>query len=166
MKNVAMTNTVSHSTSVTLAGVPDWVCRRLTDGGQLRDAVRGAVIFREGDLHDQFYILTAGHVALEMCLPGRGCTRLLTVGAGEMLAWSSVVGDARMTATAVAIDDVLMWSISGRELVAMCEADHEFGFHMMRWLSISLSKRLFATRLQLLDMFIADAENASSGSCP
>ena len=35
----------------------------------------------------------------------------------------------------------------------LCAANHEFGFHLMQRLASSLSKRLVATRLQLLDLF-------------
>lgn len=133
------------------------VTTRLAALAEAKSCPRGTVIFREGEVHDGFYIVRSGHVSLDMGLSGRGSTRILTVGPGELLAWSSVVGDSRMTATAIAQDDVQLIAISGRQIAAACEADHELGFQLMRRLAVGLSKRLLATRLQMLDAFIADA---------
>lgn len=117
----------------------------------------GTVLFREGDRHDGFYWVHKGHIGLEMCITGRGCNRILSIGPGEILAWSSLVGDGRMTATAIAQDDVELIEVSGAELKSICDADHEFGYYLMRRLASVLSQRLLATRLQLLDLFHADA---------
>jgi CRP-like cAMP-binding protein len=117
----------------------------------------GTVIFREGEFHDRFYLLHTGHVILQMCVAGRGCTQLLTLGPGEMLAWSTLVGNARMTTTATAQDDVELIEIVGPRLAEACDADHELGYQLMRRLATALSLRLLATRLQLLDLFAADA---------
>jgi len=137
--------------------LPDSVTQRLAALSQRKSYARGTVIFREGDVHDGFYIVRSGYVVLEMGLAGRGSSRLLTIGPGELLAWSSLIGDSCMTATAIAQDDVELIALSGRDLAVACEADHELGFQLMRRVAAGLSKRLLATRLQLLDMFLADA---------
>lgn len=113
----------------------------------------GAVIFSEGDVQPWLYLIVAGEVALEMCVPARGCTRMLTLGPSDLLAWSAVVGEGRMTATAIAVTDVRTLAASSSDLLALCDADHEFGYEFMRELARALSKRLVATRLQLLDMY-------------
>jgi CRP-like cAMP-binding protein len=135
---------------------PEWL-RRLVDAGVLRRFAPGAVLFREGDRSDAFYLVGFGHVALDMTVPARGTTRLLTVGPGEMLAWSALLGSARMTATATAVDDVEVFEFSGAVLREWCEADPSFGYRWMRQFSTALAARLLATRIQLLDLFTADA---------
>lgn len=122
-----------------------------------RQFASGSVLFREGDQSDAFYLVCHGHVALDMSIPARGTTRLLTVGPGEILAWSALLGNARMTATATALDDVELLEFSGVMLRRWCEADPSFGYQWMRQLSAALAKRLLATRLQMLDLFTADA---------
>lgn len=139
------------------AGLPEEVRRRLAAIARLKPCSAGTVLFREGERHNACYIVRKGHIALEMCIAGRGCTRLLTLAPGEFLAWSTLVGDGRMTATAVAQDEVELIELPGAELVRLCESDHELGYWLMRRLAAALSKRLLATRLQLLDMFAADA---------
>jgi CRP-like cAMP-binding protein len=124
----------------------------------------GSVLFREGQQSDAFYVVHRGHVALEMCLPARGCTALLTLGPGEVVAWSALLGDGRMTASAIASDDVELIEFSGIELLARCEADPVFGYRIMRRMSEALARRLLATRLQLLDLFQADAISPGTGA--
>jgi len=58
-----------------------------------------------------------------------------------------------MTATATAMDDVRAVSTSGEAILALSETDHEFGYRFMRRMAEALSRRLLATRLQLLDLF-------------
>lgn len=144
-------------------GLSEATVARLASLAQIKSLPTGATLFREGDSHDGFYVVRSGHVVLEMGMAGRGRTRILTVGPGELLAWSSLVGDSRMTATAIAQDDVELLTLSGRELAAACEADHELGFQIMRRIATGLSKRLLATRLQLLDLFEADASTSAGG---
>jgi len=130
---------------------------RLVGAAVGRRCAAGRVLFREGDSSDAFYLVRHGHVALDMSIPARGTTRLLTVGPGEILAWSALLGNARMTATATAVDDVELLDFSGTMLRQWCEADPSFGYQWMRQLSAALANRLLATRLQMLDLFTADA---------
>ena len=44
-------------------------------------------------------------------------------------------------------------ALPGDQLRQLCEAEHEVGYHIMRQLASALSRRLLATRLQLLDLF-------------
>jgi CRP-like cAMP-binding protein len=118
-----------------------------------RDFAAGAVLFDEGTINPWLYLIVAGEVGLEMCIPARGCTRILTLGPGDLLAWSSLLGEGRMTATAIATSPARLLAASAPELKALCEADHEFGFELMRGMAQALAKRLTATRLQLLDLY-------------
>ena len=58
-----------------------------------------------------------------------------------------------MSCSARCIDDVKLVAISGTDLDAMMEADSRFGYEFMRMMATALTKRLIATRLQLLDLF-------------
>ena len=117
------------------------------------DFPAGAVLFQEGAVNPQLYLIVAGEIGLEMCVPARGCTRILTLGPGDLLAWSSLLGEGRMTATAVALSPAKLLAASAPDVGALCLADREFGFELMRGMALALSKRLIATRLQLLDLY-------------
>lgn len=112
-----------------------------------------SVIFREGEVCHDLYVVQKGVVALDMHVPGRGAVRILTVGEGELLGWSALLGEGCMTATATALDDTRLVVISGAKLRELCETNHEVGIRVMQQMATALSQRLVATRLQLLDLF-------------
>lgn len=126
----------------------------------------GVEFFHEGAKNSNFYLLRSGHVALEVYVPGRGRVRILTLGPGEMLSWSAVVGEATMTASAVALTDVEAITIPGPLLAKTCEVDCEFGYQIMRRLAETLAQRLSATRLQLLDLFADEVVVAPEDDLP
>jgi CRP/FNR family transcriptional regulator, cyclic AMP receptor protein len=113
----------------------------------------GAVIFREGEQSEQVHFVLSGRVGLEMLVPARGSVRLLTLSSGDLLGWSPLVRNRAMTAAAIALEESRLLSMSGAALLAWCEEDPAVGFAVMRRLALSLSERLTATRLQLLDLF-------------
>jgi CRP/FNR family transcriptional regulator, cyclic AMP receptor protein len=121
----------------------------------------GASLFAEGSNHADFHIVLEGHVRLEMTAPRRGRISLLTLGPGDMLAWSALLSDGTMTAAAVALDCVRTASLPGEKLRRLCEEQPIFGYHLMKQLAVALSRRLLATRLQLMDL-VAEHEPAAA----
>ncbi len=135
------------------AELPEEIVNRLVGHGQLEQFQAGQVVFRQGVLAEAFYLIFSGRVALQMQVPGRGMVTILTLGRGDMLGWSSLLGKRTMTATATAVEPVRLLRLSADALRQQCETDHEFGFFMMRRMAQALAERLLATRLQLLDLF-------------
>lgn len=127
--------------------------QRLAELAEPVHALRGQILFQEGADNANTYLLLRGHIDLEMTVPGRGAVRILTLGPGDLVAWSAVVGDGRMTCSARVQADSDLLAVSGTKLRECMAFDHEFGFDFMRVLSAALSKRLVSTRLQLLDLF-------------
>jgi CRP-like cAMP-binding protein len=127
----------------------------LTGAAQSIELRRGQVLFREGDFHPWIYVVLTGTVDLVMTVPGRGPCRILSLGQGELVAWSSVLGEARMTCDAVCTSEaqVLRWNRD--QLIELCQRHPQLGYQFMAMLATALSKRLTATRLQLLDLFRA-----------
>lgn len=113
----------------------------------------GEELFREGHRHDDIYLVTQGHVRLEMFVRERGHLPLLTAGPGDLVGWSPLFSNRPMTATATAMDHVHTLAFDGRRLQELCESNHEVGYQIMRQIVEVLSSRLIATRLQLLDLF-------------
>jgi CRP/FNR family cyclic AMP-dependent transcriptional regulator len=113
----------------------------------------GTVIFAEGAHHPWLALIVVGEVALEMCIPARGCTRILTLGPGDLLAWSALLGEGRMTAGAHALTDTRMLVAPAQAINDLCTNDHAFGYEFFRGVATALSNRLVATRLQLLDLY-------------
>lgn len=111
------------------------------------------VLFQEGSHAEQLYIVIHGLVGLEICLPRKGCVRILTVGPGEFLGWSAILGRGDMTTRAKILEPTTLLVLPGDRLKALCEADHDIGYGVMQQVAVGLSERLQATRLQMLDVF-------------
>jgi CRP-like cAMP-binding protein len=135
------------------SSLPDDVLEALAASASLEGFAAGTTLFREGAQNDRLMIVSVGRVALEMRVPGRGEIRILTLGPGDMVAWSALLGGGRMTTSAIAVEDTQVLCVAAARVLALCEANHTFGYHLMRQLSRALADRLVATRLQLLDLF-------------
>ena len=108
---------------------------------------------REGELADAFYLIQFGHVALEIHTPNRGAVRIQTVGPGEPVGWSWLVPPHRWQFDARAVEPIQAIAINGHALREKCEQDHELGYQLLKRLVTVISRRLAATRLQLLDIY-------------
>lgn len=113
----------------------------------------GSVIFSEGDYHSQLYLVSSGTVRLDMKTAKCGRQTILSIGMGDFLAWSALIGDGVMTSTAIAADDVELVALNTESLQQLLQQHHDLGYLIMRALAKSLSRRLLATRLQLLDLY-------------
>lgn len=135
------------------AALPAEAVEHLAAAATLRGFPAGSELFRENSQNNELMIISIGRVALDMHVPGRGSVRILTLGPGDVVAWSALLAGGRMTTSATALEDTQVVSIAADAILAVCEANHSFGYHLMRRIAGSLGERLLATRLQLLDIF-------------
>ncbi|MCA9114900.1 MAG: Crp/Fnr family transcriptional regulator [Planctomycetaceae bacterium] len=135
------------------ARLPEKALTDLAAIAEIRSVPGGARLFREGEPHCCIYLLISGSIVLEMHVPGRGKVQILTIGPGDVLGWSPVVSDTVMTATATTLEDTELIEIQAGALLQLCESDREVGYFLMQQMAAALSRRLVATRLQLLDLF-------------
>jgi CRP-like cAMP-binding protein len=126
---------------------------QLTKVASLRDFDELEVVFREGDVAQHIYLVVFGNVSLDICAPGVGCKRVMTVGPGEILGWSALLEQTRMTATARTLEITRLVEIDAAPLLTLCGKDLGFGYEIMRRTMLALAKRLSATRMQLLDVY-------------
>ncbi len=133
--------------------IADRHIRRLCEVSRLHMLNAGAVLFREGEIEDDVFVISVGHIRLSMNVPRRGDVAFLTTGPGELVGWSGLVSDGRMTATATALDDTTLIAMSGQKLRDLCSREHDLGNVVFQRVAQVLSKRLLSTRLQLLDLF-------------
>lgn len=135
------------------AQLPAYVRDELAAIAEQREFSAGAFLCREGEDAPDLFLIASGHVGLDMLVPGRGQVRVLTLGPGEILAWSAVVGNHGATATGVATEDTSVIALREDALVLLCETNHDVGYLVMKELARAVSRRLVSTRLQLLDLF-------------
>jgi CRP-like cAMP-binding protein len=143
------------------AGLPDCVLVQLADVGRIRQVPAGTLLFREGSDYGQLLIVAQGCVGLDMYVPGRGVVRILSLGPGDVVAWSVLLGSGTMTASALALENIKLVEFDTATLRAICERDHTVGYRLMQCLGRAVGDRLVATRLQLLDLF-SDSPRAAT----
>jgi CRP-like cAMP-binding protein len=134
-------------------GIPEEDLKRYAAVARLEEYPAGAVVFREGQQLTRIFLVSEGNIALEVRPPGEPARRLHTVGPGELLGWSPVLGGGPMTATARAMALTRLVAFDAAQVLAQCHHDPRFGFLFMKRTAEALAARLNATRLQLLDVF-------------
>jgi CRP/FNR family cyclic AMP-dependent transcriptional regulator len=135
-----------------LRGMPDDHLRSLTRLAKQVEFPAGTVIFNECEPATHCYVIVEGSVLMEICGTEK-CTTILTVGPGELLGWSTILGASRLTVTARCLEPTRAIELLGADVTAECEADPILGYQLMKCVARTLSGRLTATRLQLLDLF-------------
>src|SRR5512133_4159921 len=114
---------------------------------------QGAVIFREGEQADTFYLVRHGSVALEMFVPARGAAVIETIEAGDVVGWSWLFPPYRWHFDARASRLVRATAFDGACLRAKCAENPAFGYDLMARFAQVLIERLQSTRLRLLDVY-------------
>jgi CRP-like cAMP-binding protein len=117
----------------------------------------GEYLFREGEPADQFYLLRQGQAALQLTAPGRGAVTFQTLGEGEIVGVSWLIPPYRWSYDAKATEFTRAIAMDAKCLRQKCESDHDLGYEMMKRFMPVLIQRLQATRLQILDVYGADA---------
>jgi len=134
-------------------GLDQQTLHRLMQLGSVQEFPAGTVLFSEGERHAQLYFVCSGTIRLEMATPGNRRQTILSAGPGDLLAWSALIGDCVMTSTAIATRNSTALVFSADKLQSALEQDSHLGYHVMKVVARALSRRLVATRLQLLDLY-------------
>jgi CRP/FNR family transcriptional regulator, cyclic AMP receptor protein len=131
---------------------------------QLKEHSAGSVVFREKSSSPYIYFVLAGEVDLEIRVPDCGDVQVLTVGPGELLGWSPVLGGRPMTATARAATRCRLAALDAARILELAEKDPPFGVEFFRGTSAALAQRLHATRRQIPDPHQGKVHALSEGA--
>ena len=113
----------------------------------------GQVIYSESDPANQFLLILAGKVAIEIFSAERGSLTIKTVGSGEVLGWSWLFPPYRRSFDARALEKTSAVALDGKVLREKAEADHRLGYELLKRFSSVVVDRLKATSLQLMDIY-------------
>jgi CRP-like cAMP-binding protein len=120
--------------------------------GQLERYPAGTAVFQEGKPTNQFFVVTEGLVSLEITAANGTAKRIHSVGPGELLGWSPLLGGGAMKATARTLVDTRLVSFDATQTMALCERAPGLGFTLLRQVARALADRLHATRLHMLEI--------------
>jgi CRP-like cAMP-binding protein len=113
----------------------------------------GQFLFHAGAEANEFFLVRAGRVALEVAPPGRMPLVLQTLGEGEILGWSWLIPPYHWVFDARALEPTRAIALDGKCLRAKCEADHDLGYELLKRFAHIVEQGLQAARLQLLDVY-------------
>ncbi len=111
------------------------------------------IIFSEGDTGDLVYLLREGQVAIDVHVPSRGWTTVLTIGPGQLLGWSSLFDSHHKTATGRVVMPTQAIAFKATQLRELSNDDPELGGIIAWRIARLIATRLKITRLQLMDIF-------------
>ena len=106
----------------------------------------GEIIFREGEMANRFYLLTAGAVVLETYTKDRGSAVVDKIGAGDVLGWSWLFAPYYWRMDAKAVEPTNAVFFYGTRLRHEAEKDHDLGYELMRRVAAVAIERLQAAR--------------------
>lgn len=113
----------------------------------------GSVVLREQEPADLIRGVVDGRIAIELSVPGQRGVAVSTASQGDIIGWSALLPQSRWVATARTLKNTTMVAVPGAELLALCEEDHELGYHVMHHTFEAVAQRLHDTWLQRLDSF-------------
>ena len=122
---------------------------------------RDEVVFHEGDVCNEFYLIVSGLIALEVEEPGH-TLRVQTLSEGDELGWSSLLMASGKQFQARALERVEAIAFDASQLLAECRRDASFGFEFTYRLLGVVARRLHSTRMQLHDMYSPVAKRAGT----
>jgi CRP-like cAMP-binding protein len=131
---------------------------RLAAIAQLHRVEPGAVLIREGAETERMGILLDGLLSLRVAVAGRGRATLMTIEPGDVFGWSAVVPPYRSTSTVVALQPSEVIVFEAERLRALLGEDDALAATVYPRLLQCVSRRLVATRTQLLDLYARDRE--------
>jgi len=111
-----------------------------------------SIVFREGELAEKLYVLTAGSVELIYEIPtvkGMVTTFVGSIAAGEPFGLSAFNDPYRLTATARAETPLKVIEIDAAELRALAQENCHLGYNVMLQIARALAERLTMARVQL-----------------
>ena len=117
------------------------------------DLAAGQHLFREGRAADHAFLVTHGHIGIELHLPHRGAVAVSTVGPGELLGWSWLLAPHVWHFDATARSAARLVALDAATVRAGCDRNPALDHRLTRQVIRTMTARLEAARHQLLDLY-------------
>jgi CRP-like cAMP-binding protein len=118
---------------------------------ETRRVLKDQVLFSEGTVASQLFILLEGKIAIELVTGHHQEAVFYNVEPGHVFGWSGFIHPFKFTATGKAAADGLIMTIDRESFHRIVAEDHHLGFVVMEGLAEVITKRLRETRIQLLE---------------
>ena len=111
----------------------------------------GHVVFRHGERAAHFYLIVSGEISIEIPAIEGPTLFLQHLRPGQVLGWSWLIPPYQWAFMARAEGPVDVIRFDGAVVLERCEADANFGYHLLRAFSAMMSERLGHARRRIMD---------------
>jgi CRP-like cAMP-binding protein len=111
------------------------------------------IIFKEGEVAKQFFLIRSGHVALEIHTHRRGSIIVQTLGEGDVLGWSWFIEPNLWNFDARTIELTRAITVDAECVLNLCDEYPDFEIKFMRRFGKVLVDNIKSLRLQLVDFY-------------
>jgi CRP/FNR family cyclic AMP-dependent transcriptional regulator len=140
------------------ADMPEGICERVSAIAEVKEYPAGAHVVEEGTACRELGVILSGRIALRLTLPGVGQQTILTIDDGDLFGWSALLPESIATSTGVTLVPTTALVFQREPLAALMAADCEVATVIYPRVLVAVTRRLQATRVQLLDLYRAGHE--------
>ena len=118
---------------------------------RVRTVKEAAILFRYGERANSFYLITSGHIAVEVAAIAGPPLELQDLGPGSLLGWSWLIAPHRWSFQARAKTPAELIEFDGDAVLAECEVNAKFGYELFKRFSTLMSERLQHARERMIE---------------
>jgi CRP/FNR family transcriptional regulator, cyclic AMP receptor protein len=122
----------------------------------------GQRLFEEGGQARQFWLISTGHVALDLHVPGKPRLIVETLGDGDLVGLSWTTAPRLWQYGAEALQQTAAFELEADAVLALADRDPQIGYQLTTRLMGVAAQRLHATRIRLLDLYSAPGQPAGT----
>ena len=116
----------------------------------MRQLREGEVLFRYGERANRFYMVTSGHVSVEVAAISGPALELQDLGPGAAVGWSWLIAPHLWSFNARAKSPAEVLEFDGAAVLAHCERNPRFGYELLKRFAALMSERLAFARQAMM----------------
>ena len=140
------------------ADMPEDICERLSAIAEVKEYPAGTSVVQEGMACRELGVILTGRIALRLTLPGVGEQTILTIDDGDLFGWSALLPESIATSTGVTLVPTTALVFDREPLMTLMAEDCAIASAIYPRVLVAVTRRLQATRVQLLDLYRAGHE--------
>jgi CRP-like cAMP-binding protein len=116
-----------------------------------RRLAEGEIVFRYGERADRFYLVTTGHVSVDVPAIAGPALELQDLGPGAVVGWSWLIPPHRWSFEAHATTRAEVVEFDGAAVLAHCDENTRFGYELLKHFAALMSERLAFARQKMME---------------
>ena len=119
-----------------------------------RTVTSGNLLFHQGRHADRFYVIKSGQATVEVPAISGPALQLQHLVADDVAGWSWLIPPYEWDFQCRVEEDCEVIEFDGASLLKKCDADHDFGYKLLRAFTTLMSTRLHASRQKMMEQWI------------